>query len=425
MATTTRKTVLASTPDAIILEAAYLPVLDERFAKLAKRAAKLGLDSPPSYREIERWTETRRVFTDTGRSYLRTFNYVAVVVEGTEVALDGWQFVAAIEHVSTKAGDCIVRTVPGTTAAAPSVAWADAARPTCDHCGTTRRRNDTYILDHVDGRRVQIGRTCLRDYLGHGTPENIARRVSWLANIVVGLRDEVEGCFAGRGEYLFEAVDFVAFVEAVVRCYGYTSKGKAYNEGGTPTASTAMQLLCSSKACSEAEKADNFKPPTQADYTFAAEAVEWSQTALVDTRNDYLRNLRVACGVAVNDKRSGFAASLAAAYRREQGKVAQRQADAERQAAQPASGYLGTKGERLTVEATVVFTKWIETFYGSSCLCKFETVDGNSLTWFASNPDEAVVKSGNRVTLTGTVKKHDDYKGRKGTVVTRCRVALR
>jgi hypothetical protein len=57
--------------------------------------------------------------------------------------------------------------------------------------------------------------------------------------------------------------------------------------------------------------------------------------------------------------------------------------------------------------------------WGTTWLYKFTDEAGNVFTWFASSPvnDEDKV-----LTIKDTVKKHEEYKGIKQTVMTRCRV---
>ena len=47
--------------------------------------------------------------------------------------------------------------------------------------------------------------------------------------------------------------------------------------------------------------------------------------------------------------------------------------------------------------------------------------DGRDLVWYASNPPE--LSEGDRVVIArATVKKHDMYRGRRQTVITRARI---
>jgi hypothetical protein len=85
------------------------------------------------------------------------------------------------------------------------------------------------------------------------------------------------------------------------------------------------------------------------------------------------------------------------------------------------SKHVGRPKQRLTFSATVERKSWFEGNYGVTHIYKFRTTDGNALTWFASRDQDLAV--GDAVTLTGTVKKHDDYRGEAQTVLTRCKHA--
>ena len=54
--------------------------------------------------------------------------------------------------------------------------------------------------------------------------------------------------------------------------------------------------------------------------------------------------------------------------------------------------------------------KYIESQFGVKTLCKFEDEAGNVLIWWCSGNSEWL-KEGEVVDITGTVKKHNDFKG--------------
>lgn len=98
---------------------------------------------------------------------------------------------------------------------------------------------------------------------------------------------------------------------------------------------------------------------------------------------------------------------------------------AEEAARKAVSQYVGTVGEKIETEATLVAainyeapkfngfgTEW-RTVY------KFRDAGGNLLVWHTKAARE--IAEGDAVTLTGTVKKHEEYKGEKQTVLTRCK----
>lgn len=62
----------------------------------------------------------------------------------------------------------------------------------------------------------------------------------------------------------------------------------------------------------------------------------------------------------------------------------------------------------------------VETRYGYTKLLKFEDADCNELNWWTTVDISAEV--GSKVLLTGTIKKLDEYQGKKITILTRCKI---
>lgn len=85
------------------------------------------------------------------------------------------------------------------------------------------------------------------------------------------------------------------------------------------------------------------------------------------------------------------------------------------------SEWLFEEKERFYDYAVVLKSvRGMETRFGWTTLIKFEDDHGNILDWWTSTDVKAEV--GDRVLLTGTVKSHNEYKGIKSTIVTRCRL---
>jgi hypothetical protein len=82
------------------------------------------------------------------------------------------------------------------------------------------------------------------------------------------------------------------------------------------------------------------------------------------------------------------------------------------------SEYVGSIGERIKgLELTVTFVKQFESEWGVSTLHKFKDDTGNVFTWFSSSK---VLELGNKYRMNAGVKKHEEYKEEKQTVLTRC-----
>lgn len=132
------------------------PVLESRIAKLAKRAAKLGIPAPTvAIVAIDETRETRDGVTRLRRIF-------SVTITGEAPKLAGWAFAAVLQPTVDEAGVSlgnILRVVPGFEQAVP--AQFRAAGNNCDHCHTSRRRNETFVLVNEAGEWKQVGRSYL------------------------------------------------------------------------------------------------------------------------------------------------------------------------------------------------------------------------------------------------------------------------
>jgi hypothetical protein len=121
----------------------------------------------------------------------------------------------------------------------------------------------------------------------------------------------------------------------------------------------------------------------------------------------------------LSPKQTDFATKLLAAYIERQDKIS------ERKQAQAAAGHVGTVGEKLTIDAEIVFTKLIEgSFNGRptySTLVIMKTTDGATLKTFSSGAfgDVAEQNVHEVIRITGTVKAHEERDGLLETSLTR------
>lgn len=83
------------------------------------------------------------------------------------------------------------------------------------------------------------------------------------------------------------------------------------------------------------------------------------------------------------------------------------------------SGFVAEEGERIEFEADVLFTKIIDGRWGRSQLIIFKDDNDNKFKWFSSGD---WTQKGKRIKIRGTVKDHEEYKGEKQTVLTRCKI---
>jgi hypothetical protein len=336
-----------------------------------------------------------------------------VVLVGDPPMLAGWRFAAVVDHLSNGT----ITRYPFAGAAIDLKPYRDVAA-TCDHCNTARNRHETFIVVHEDGPEKRVGRSCLRDFLGHSNPAGVIGHINLWAKAWALVEGAEEAGFDTGVTYL-DLGGFLAYVACQIREHGWMSRGRAFEEGHYgATADMAQTAYWSSKP---------LIAPTGDDATRAAKALDWAR-ALTDAEigdSDYLFNLHAVCtDDYIRPKRGGLAASVIVAAERAFTKAA----DAAREAA-ASNLHIGAEKERLTLELTLVNLREIDGYYGVSYLHKFADPAGNCLVWFASNPEIIPEGTGKRAmvvgetcTLAGTVKGHDDYRGRLQTKLTRVSV---
>ena len=407
---------------------------ESRIAKLQRRAAKLQSASI-SFEVVERYFDfshtvrnqikSGHVTREQATAQCRLYEWRKVRVTGEAPVLPGFYFLASIEP--SDAGNLILGLGGKVTEQEfAQLVEAHQHKPIgCDHCKLARDRAKSYLVRaQGTGEVFEIGRTCLRDFLGHKNPEAIA---AWCEIFALGLsslselEEEREGG-SGRSSHL--PLDwYLGWVAASIRTNGWIPRS-------APGLSTADDAICC--ACGYAPYG-HCKDPLprysveESDKATARAATEWAAN-LAHNGNDFLYNLSVlAQNEVIPERRIGLAAAIVSAYLREQGQIAER----ERKAAAQPSAWVGEIGKRqiftLTLVKLIVIDKEFSQF-GPTYLHKFVDQAGNDISWFASNPDFVrdsggrgrTLSEGETVQLKGTVKKHDTYQGRNQTVLSRC-----
>lgn len=246
-----------TTTEAKVYNVVDLERVTEKFAKLAKRAAKLGVQAPGfevigEHKEYEItwqhpgedvsyfWTErTPGGFSEPGVRYtgvVRVVHHV-VLTGASQVKLAGWTFLATLDHELGE-DNTIIRAVPGTEGQLP-VDYRHRGNA-CDHCKRSQARKQTYVCKHDDGRLMQVGSTCIRDFLGHDAVHALS--LVDLFALAGACLDEDE-MFRSRQPDTFDLVEYLSWVCKDIRENGWTSRKEAYEHGISATADRALDTM--------------------------------------------------------------------------------------------------------------------------------------------------------------------------------------
>lgn len=438
-------TVNASITKTYLIHEDNLPQLKATLDKLAKRAAKLGTVEI-SYTV---WLEAKdlpfrhsrngmaRLDPDDTASIqeakkaeeLVWVRFRQVTVTGSTPRLAGWDFAATLQHLKDDKGHTVnlLRTAPGFEGQLPK--WVrTTTSENCDHCQKAiPTRKDTYIVRHEDGIWKQVGRSCIKDFLGNQDPHAVTAGLELLLRIYEVCEDNEGGwdIYGGGGRgYRHSMEHYLSAVALWIRKKGWISRSQARDQFGvTATADIALEYLQPPKAFTEAYSKwaawVDANPITEADRETASKALDYARVELAakEDRNDYEHNLYVATLQESLDLRlAGIAASLIQYYLRE----VERQVLKKLEFQQVGNSvYIGQVGERRIFQVQCArIIPLTGGFYGDSYLHKLVTSEGNAVVWRRTSSGSNLTP-GESYWVKATVREHSEYEGVKQTKVDR------
>ena len=422
------------------IPASLMEDLEHKIHVLQRRARKLDL-TIPEYTVIRHLARKRDFHGSTYDEVTDIDNipeythYVEVEVTAPIVNLPNWEVLGVVEEVP---GGKLVHIKPqheGELNEADIAYLRRGKHIWCDHCNTDRRRKRSFIIanQHTD-EVILVGSTCIDDFIGRDTLAYLqASDEAMLLDTYLNSDGEIRppSCWH---------IDHVLLVTMlVIRHIGWHSRREALESGTYSTSDLVLILLTDgrkgiTKRYSEFAKAEL----GENDKAYVKDALAWIQT-LPPTDSTYINNLRVACNsTAVVQQTLGLACSLIPAYRRhvEQQLRQQRQAQMASQ-----STWIGNIGDQINTRLTpaakrkgaaridpftaeITYIREFEGMYGLTTMVKMVDSNGNNIVWFKSGGLHDDFIQGAQVLVKGTIKKLDEYRGIKQTVLTRAVLTL-
>lgn len=354
---------------------------------------------------------------------LHTCRFVLVEAEGTAIVND-WLFIASVEH--TEKGNIFSKAM--TEVEIPE--RYRTSESVCEHCNSKRTRTNTFIIQNtVTGEFKQVGKSCLMDF----TNGLSASTAAWFVSLKEVFEEAEETpVSSGWGERYYDTVELLSYAAETIRKFGYVK-----SEDHNSTKERTMDFLMVSKGMTRWMPEDEierirrdmnkveFNPDSAEVKEMVNTALEWIEGQ--EANNDYMHNLKTVCSLNYNPwNRIGILVSLFPTFNRElevQAKKAKAEAEANAEA--QTSKHIGSVGDRIQIDVQFVkcLTSW-ETCYGyyptTTYLYKIVDKEGNVFTWKTSNflnEDEPPK------TIKATIKEHDEFRGVKQTVLTRCKIA--
>lgn len=414
---------IQTTPDTFTIPTFQFEDFVARFAKLNRKAKKLGC-VPASYNVIGETTIKVAAPDDPETHYTAKKKFYEipaklVTVIGTAPQVGNHQLLARIEYLGDGEQSKLFHTVPGTNIKVDE-RFRGLSAHVCEHCNRNRVRRDTFVVRNVvDGEQKQIGRNCLADFIGGVSPEQIAANAAYL-RLFDSVGSDNDNSFRGYFHNHVDTLEVLKLTSVYISLYGWVPKSQA-DAGFRPTASRVADHFCSQVHFTQEEKNEIRRVNELADDEIhlvrANEVIAWIKNDLAPiAKSDYELNL---CTLVVNDltetRHLGIVCSAVSAYQRAMNRgveYAKKKLDGAK------SEFVGAVGDRLRdIVVSVQFVKTMSSIYGPTTLVKFVDEKGNIMSWFASG--DKTYQAGQNMTITGTVKAHKEYQGVKETQLSR------
>jgi hypothetical protein len=321
--------------------------------------------------------------------------------------LAGWDFLAVIEPLE---GGNLLRQVPGADVAEGELAPWRQGRISCNHCGTSRRRTETFIVraDGSDpaiaaGTYKQVGRNCLESFLGGKSPASIVAQLAWPDVVRTAGEDGEGGWGGGSSPRVFQPEIFLAQTAACIRLDGWVSRSQARADAddfgtGRYVQSTADQVCYLLTPPFGGDPRGDWRAacercrPTDADIARGTAALAWARTMVPTSVSAHGRILEREIEARCHTRTGG----------------------------RP-SQHVGEVGQRLDLELEVQHVNSRDTDYGLLHIISMRDQIGNLIVWMTGS---TTATAGDRFHVRGTVKKHNEYQAEQQTVLTRCRAVL-
>ena len=392
-----------------------LEKLEQKLKKVENKCKKYGASFHyevvgEEYKDVE--------FSDgEGGKKIRTLRYVIVDVGGF-AKVNGWEFVATIDHHST--GNVIRNIID---IEIPQKYWT--SEPYCEHCNTQRRRNDTFLVHNIEtGEFKQVGRSCVRDFTG-GYDADLAASYIAMYEYLIASEEASEDSpfFGGSFTHYYNLDNILKMSKAIITKLGF--KSSSCEEGRS---SKSVLFDFEDMLSRGVQKSNRYLVDSGVSLYYETfndnKYIEDLKKYYIESEENssYMNNMKVIFSSDYCKSRDfGYIISAVFSYERAL-ETARRQKEAQEKQVKEKeiSQYVGQPKQKITfkVRECKCISSFDNGYYGMSYLYKFVDVDGNVFMWSTSTH----LEEDGVDTITGTIKEHKEYKGLKQTWVTRCKV---
>ena len=372
-----------------------------------------------SYKVIDEVFETHQVGKNPNVQQV-TYKVLIVELEATTPQVNGWAFAGCINHYSEHGN--ILSKLPMFEKEIP-VRYSKVSN-ICEHCNYKRNRKDTFILyNEKQNEFKQVGRQCLKDFLGYIHPENplkIAEFFMLLKDDEFCEKDIMEGITSGVGFYN-DVLEWLAMSKSIIDLQGYYTSRQRANDYEIDSTDTIVNLNFSRIKFDIdylKEKDLYVEELKECDLDFAKKVIEHFKNIV--TTNSYESNLQILVSKDYfSEKFSAFLTSAITSYQYQMKLIEKKEQAKEKTLKQAStSEYVGNVGERKDFTLTIKKCLSFENMYGITYFHIMEDSKENVFIWKTTKKLDVDTT----YILKGTIKEHTLYNDVKQNIVSRCKI---
>ena len=378
------------------------PTIEKKLSRIANKCKTYGNDFVFSVVGEE--------MRENNKGYYNKF--IIIDVEGT-AKVDGWEFIASMDVHEN--GNVIRRC--NNDAEIPQHFWH--SENMCDHCHTKRQRNNLYIIRNIEtGEFKQVGATCLASYT-HGLDMEVV--VAWLDGIEK--LEEYNGVAYSGGKSYYSIESVLSYAHIIISKMGYLK-----NDYDSPltTKSLVCDMIMPNIFATTFEKrvAILNEHIAMHGYDTQFSVSDFLQDVSADVQNiidyylscesnsEFIHNVQTILKEDYVDYKSlGFVCYLPQGYAKHMDTVAK----INRQKHEH-YGEIGKRYKNVAIKS-VFCAAAFDTEFGVKRIWNITIEDGTVITWKTTK----FIADG-FAAIDFTVKAHGEYKGKKQTEVTRCKI---
>ena len=338
-------------------------------------------------------------------------NCIPVEVSG-EIKFENWEVCAILEHYYSGNIVKIVgeHTIPDSYRTAKS---------NCDHCGTRRQRNKTVVLyNNLTKEYKQVGTSCLAEYTFGISADSIAEIESLE-------KEPFESKISGCSAFVVHTINYLCYVYEDIKDNGYISKKRAneINNGiceYNSTHNAHRDFVC--PTCIRA--LEKMGKDTDKEYhrvismnkQFVEESLSYIRSA--DKSQEFMWNLSVIAEnqfIKISD--TGFASCIPNVYLKHIEYLKKQEAQKKNNEKYV---YYGNVGDKVAITGNIACCASYGSQFGEVFIYKL-FAQNHIFVWKTTKVLD-VGADEKLCTISGTLKAHEEFRGVKQNVLTRCKV---